>query len=89
LLFPLQLAIPSRPPRFYVARLAEAATGTLLRLPPDEARHATKTLRLRPGDKLELADGSGLLLLAEVAAVDGTSAMAQALQAPQKVSMHP
>jgi 16S rRNA (uracil1498-N3)-methyltransferase len=53
----------------------------MLRLPPEEARHATKTLRLRAGDVLELCDGRGWLVRAELAQADRGGAAAHALEA--------
>ncbi len=47
-------------PRFYCPEaLGQQAAGTVLTLPEDVARHATRVLRLRPGDELVLFDGLG------------------------------
>lgn len=75
-----------RPPRFYVPTpLAGLAAGAMLRLPADEARHAAKTLRLRPGDAVELCDGCGFTLVAELGAVDKSGALVMAAAAPVQV----
>jgi 16S rRNA (uracil1498-N3)-methyltransferase len=65
---------PSRPPRFYVSKekLPGIPAGTLLYLPQDEARHATRVLRLQKGDVLELCDGKGGLAPAEIVLADKT-----------------
>jgi 16S rRNA (uracil1498-N3)-methyltransferase len=63
-----------RPPRFYVPPPLPAAPG-LVRLPLDESRHATRTLRLREGDAVELCDGQGRLSAGEIAAVDTKGAL--------------
>ena len=78
----------SQLPRFYVptTRLAGAGAGALLRLAPDEARHATKTLRLREGDRLELCDGRGYVVLAEITGVDRAGAAVQTVGAPLAVA---
>lgn len=82
----LQQAPASRPPRFYVpTQLAGSAAGSLLRLPADEARHAAKTLRLRPGDAVELCDGRGFIVVAELGAVDRGGAEAVATAPPVQV----
>ena len=44
-------------PRFYVSNL-DPASGVVA-LPADEARHATKVLRLRAGDEVVVFDGHG------------------------------
>lgn len=77
---------PQRPPRFYVpAPLEAAGAGAVLRLPPDEARHATKTLRLREGDRLELCDGRGWVVQAELAGLDKAGAVVHAVAPPVQV----
>lgn len=44
-------------PRFYAPDVAEEAGR--VRLPPDEARHLTRVLRLRAGDEVAVFDGRG------------------------------
>lgn len=64
-------SFPTRPPRFYVLQsLAKTKAGTLVRLDPEESRHATKALRLKEGSLLELCDGKGTIALAEIASID-------------------
>ena len=58
-------------PWFYTpGALVPLPPGALLRLGPDESRHAARTLRLRGGDVLRLCDGRGALVLAEVESVE-------------------
>ena len=53
-------------PRFYIAEpLAGRPPGWLARLEPGEARH-TRTLRLGEGSRLELCDGRGSVVEAEL-----------------------
>lgn len=52
----------------------------MLRLPPDESRHAIKTLRLREGDRIELCDGRGWVTTAQIAELgDRAGAVVHAL----------
>ncbi|PSC75322.1 ribosomal RNA small subunit methyltransferase isoform B [Micractinium conductrix] len=51
-------------------------------MPLEEARHAAKTLRLRPGSLLELCDGRGHTVLAQLAAVDRQGAVVTTAEAP-------
>ncbi|PRW58851.1 ribosomal RNA small subunit methyltransferase E [Chlorella sorokiniana] len=77
-----------RPPRFYLpASLRDAGAGAVLRLPPEEARHATKTLRLREGDRLELCDGRGWVVQAELAGADKAGAVVHTVAAPEQVAL--
>ena len=59
----LAAAAPKRPPRFFVEpeqlSASSCSSGAVVLLPPSEARHARKVLRLRPGAALELFDGQG------------------------------
>ncbi len=56
-------------PRFFAPALS-AGDGTLV-LPPDEARHLAKVLRLRPGDELRVFNGRGFECRAVVAQTAG------------------
>lgn len=61
-------------PRFYVQdRLPLLAAGALVRLPEEEARHATRTLRLRDGDAVELCDGAGAVVRAQLVGGGGSA----------------
>jgi 16S rRNA (uracil1498-N3)-methyltransferase len=44
-------------PRFFVPDLS----STTVPLSPEDARHALRSLRLRPGDRVSLADGRGMV----------------------------
>jgi 16S rRNA (uracil1498-N3)-methyltransferase len=46
-------------PHFFVDGLADAEPGAILDLSPQDSRHALRSLRLRPGEDVTLADGSG------------------------------
>ncbi|KAI8464407.1 MAG: Alpha/beta knot methyltransferase [Monoraphidium minutum] len=74
-------------PRFYAPDLPEAA-GRSVQLGADEARHAQRALRLRPGDGLELCDGRGRLVRCELVSADKGSATVCALEAPRPVPWH-
>ncbi|MBN2713485.1 MAG: 16S rRNA (uracil(1498)-N(3))-methyltransferase [Planctomycetes bacterium] len=52
------------PPRFFVFP-GDIREG-LLELPSDEARHAANSLRLKPGDPIELFDGEGVVGAANI-----------------------
>lgn len=73
---PSESPLPQRPPRFYVAEpLSAASSGSLVRLQIDEARHATKTLRLKEGAVLEICDGAGGIAAAELVSIDKAGAL--------------
>ena len=42
------------------------STGDTLRLPDEEGHHLFKVLRARPGEIIEVVDGSGRLFVAEL-----------------------
>ena len=52
---------------FYI----ETPMGDIAALPKDEAKHAAKVLRLKPGDRVCAMDGAGGRWDAEIARVDG------------------
>jgi 16S rRNA (uracil1498-N3)-methyltransferase len=54
------------PPRFHAPDLNPA--GRVARLPPDEANHLTRVLRLGVGDEVSVFNGRGLEFLAKVTA---------------------
>lgn len=56
------------PPWFFVP--PDGWVGDIVRLPPDEARHAVKVLRIRPGDQMSVMDGAGTVARAEVIGSD-------------------
>lgn len=56
----------SRPPRFYVPDpLSTCTDGSIVQLPLTEALHASRTLRMKEGDALEVCDGRGCTAAAE------------------------
>lgn len=68
---------PTSPPslyRFYVHpeyNLHQAGPGTLVQLSKEESQHATKTLRLKPGNHVELCDGRGFTVEGELVYTEG------------------
>lgn len=54
-------------PRFFVDD--RAAVGEAIALPPDEAHHAARVLRLRAGDRIIACDGSGREFITELTEV--------------------
>ena len=59
----------SRLHRFYVDDPLPSSGGTF-HLGREESRHATKALRLKPGDRLEVCDGAGGLVIAELVGME-------------------
>jgi 16S rRNA (uracil1498-N3)-methyltransferase len=57
--------------RFYVDDPLPSSGGTF-HLGREESRHATRALRLKPGDRLEVCDGAGGLVVAELVGVEGS-----------------
>lgn len=53
--------------RFIVRGAGGFAAGDAVELPREEAQHAVKVLRLRPGDEVELIDGEGRAWAGEIA----------------------
>jgi 16S rRNA (uracil1498-N3)-methyltransferase len=70
-------ASPSSPPslhRFYVHpeyNLHQAGPGTLVQLSKEESQHVAKTLRLKPGNHVELCDGRGFTVEGEIVYTEG------------------
>ncbi len=63
----------SSPPHFFVESLAEEAVA----LSPEDSRHALRSLRLRPGDHLTLADDDGLWCRARLTGEKGGRAVVE------------
>lgn len=55
--------------RFFTSR--QLAVGQPVALEPEDNFHAARILRLRPGDRLELADPEGRVFTARVTSVNG------------------
>lgn len=68
-----QAAASTRPPRFYTSAplLDTLPPSSTLALDADESKHASKVLRLKPGDAVELCDGRGRIVPGVVAGDDG------------------
>ncbi|HEX7072367.1 MAG TPA: RsmE family RNA methyltransferase [Rhodothermales bacterium] len=60
-----------------------------VRLPPDEARHAIRVLRHRPGDVVEVVDGAGGWYLVRLDAAQGETAAGVVLEARRGVGEPP
>ena len=56
----------------------------LVTLPPEEVRHAIRTLRCRPGEEAYLMDGRGLLARARFVEVKGEEAILEVLEIWQR-----
>lgn len=75
---------------FYI----EPPVGGAARLPKDEARHAAKVLRLRPGDPVCAMDGAGGRFNAEIDAIDSDGVRVRLLgrlsdnEAPVRVTVY-
>ena len=54
-----QMQQPGQPPRFYAEGRLPLEEGSVVRLEADESKHATRVLRLKDGDVVELCDGVG------------------------------
>ena len=57
-----------------------AEPGTELSLAPEEAAHAAKVLRLKPGDEVELLDGAGVIARAKITSLDKRSVSCRVLK---------
>lgn len=75
---------------FYI----EAPVGGAAALPPEEARHALKVLRLRPGDAVCAMDGAGRRWRGEVGEISGNNVSVNLLEplpdneAPARVTVY-
>ena len=57
--------------RSYADDIIVKAIGDIVALSPDESKHITKVLRIKPGEKIEMCDSSGRAYLSNVLSVDG------------------
>ncbi|MEM1062029.1 MAG: RsmE family RNA methyltransferase [Planctomycetota bacterium] len=74
-------ARPPRSPRLFVPE-GSAYEGREAVLPPDEARHAATVLRAKAGDAVELFDGAGRRVAAELAEVGKRRVVVRAVGEP-------
>ncbi len=79
-------------PHFFVSTgLGDVAPGGTVRLSPEDSRHALRSLRLRAGEVVTLADGSGWFARGGMRAAEGDLAVVEVLelefepQAPPRV----
>ncbi len=63
--------------RFLVA--PDGARGPSISLSPDESHHAIGVLRLKPGDEIEVLDGTGTIRTCRVTRADRRAVMAEVL----------
>jgi 16S rRNA (uracil1498-N3)-methyltransferase len=70
-------------------RLRAAAVGDIIELDGPEGHHAATVRRVAVGERLELADGAGLVWLAEVTAVQARSLHARLLERRETLSARP
>jgi 16S rRNA (uracil1498-N3)-methyltransferase len=70
-------------------RLRAAAVGDVIELDGAEGHHAATVRRISVGERLELADGAGLVWLAEVTAVQARSLHARLLERRDTHSARP
>ena len=66
-------------PRFYCS--PPLLPGATFELPPEAAHHASRVLRLRPGDAVQIFDGLGHALDAKIYAINGKRVSLHELQA--------
>ena len=75
---------------FYI----EAPADGVVALPPEEAKHALKVLRLRPGDEVCAMDGAGKRWRGEIGGIDGNRVSVKLLEslpdneAPVRVTVY-
>ncbi|GMH32686.1 hypothetical protein BSKO_00520 [Bryopsis sp. KO-2023] len=69
-------------PRFYVSEPLRSVKGECLSLGSDETRHATRVLRLKVGDKVELCDGRGGVAQGQIAHFDKSCTKVQCSDEP-------
>jgi 16S rRNA (uracil1498-N3)-methyltransferase len=67
-------------PHFFVSSLADVQPGGSVRLSSEDSRHALRSLRLRPGEDVTLADGSGWFARGGIRANDGALAVVEVLE---------
>ena len=65
-------------PRFFVQRLD--GTATLVRLSPEDSRHALRSLRLSPGDTVSLSDGEASVARARIVREEDGLAVVEVLE---------
>lgn len=80
-------AASTRAPRFYIEdrTLLPTTEGSFFKLEGSDAQHALKVLRLRQGDRVELADGAGRLVLCEIESVSDRKNSDAAVRAVENV----
>lgn len=74
-------------PRFYCA--PPLSSGATFELPPEAAHHASKVLRLRAGDAVQLFDGQGRALDATIYSIKGKHVVLHELQTCMESSESP
>ena len=67
-------------PHFFVSALGDVHPGETVRLSPEDSRHALRSLRLRPGEGVTLADGTGWSARGGMQPADGDAAVVEVLE---------
>ena len=73
-------------PTFYLTRPDEPRPGAAVMLSEEDARHAARSLRVRPGDEIEVSDGAGWTARARLLDPTGAGELVEAgtvLERPQ------
>ena len=81
----VQLAASERAPRFFVQQRLPPSPGTPVQLPQEESKHALRVLRLRESDRVELCDGLGNIVPAQIQSAALGLATVLTTDAPQQV----
>ncbi len=76
--------------RRFLVEPGSLSIGAELKLAPEEAAHAAKVLRLKPGDEVWLLDGAGVKAKAEIAALEKRSVSCRvlAIETPARPGPH-
>jgi 16S rRNA (uracil1498-N3)-methyltransferase len=75
--------------RRFLVEPGSLSKGADINLAPDEAAHAFKVLRLKPGDGVELLDGAGIKAKAEITALGKRSVSCRVLEIETPVRPEP
>jgi len=73
---------------FYAPPESFSDNGDII-LPPDEARHAVKVLRLQSGDRVTVVNGQGLAAKVQIVRVDRSEVLGQVISTEQDLGEPP
>jgi 16S rRNA (uracil1498-N3)-methyltransferase len=74
---------------FFVSGLADVAAGGTVELSAEDSRHALRSLRLRPGEDVSLADGSGLYARARLVRDESGRAVFEVMEVESRPQPRP